>query len=149
MGFLSGSGKVVKVIGKGAWKVGTKSVVFAGKVAGKSTLWVVKKVAVDPAKNKIVDWKLVQNASAVRAAIQNGNCGVCGKQMNTRKADFCSTACSMAAYESWSVVTKEKVNAHVKKNGQQSDSMSLYFDCGCNTKGLTHNGCAQYGFMEI
>lgn len=149
MGFLSSSGKVVKVVGKGAWKAGTKSVKFAGVAAGKSFLWVVKKAAVDPAKNKILDWKLVKNASEVRATIQQGNCGYCGKKMNNRRADFCSSKCSLNAYESWSEVVKEKQNVHVKRTGVQSDPMSLYFDCGCNTKGLTHNGCSQYGYMEI
>lgn len=149
MGFLSGSGKVVKVIGKSAWKAGTKAVTFAGRAAGKSTLWVVKKAAVDPAKNKILDWKLVKNASAVRAAIQQGNCGNCGKRMNDRRADFCSPKCSMAAYESWSEVRQERVNVHVKKTGNRSDTMGNWFDCGCNVNGLTHNGCSEYGYMEI
>jgi endogenous inhibitor of DNA gyrase (YacG/DUF329 family) len=147
MGFLSGSGKVVKAISKTAWKAGTKSVKFAGKAAGKSTLWVVKKAAVDPAKNKILDWKLVKNAGSVREAIKNGNCGQCGKKMNTRNADFCSAKCSMEAYESWSDVRAERVNLHAKP--KDNDPMNLYFPCGCNKKGLTHSGCAEYGFMEI
>lgn len=147
MGFFSGAGKVVKVISKGAWKVGTKSVKFAGKTAGKSTLWVVKKAAVDPTKNKILDWSLVKNAGKVREAIGRGECGNCGKKKVGNKADFCSAKCSMEAYESWSDVRPERINVHAKPKDQ--DPLNLYFECGCNKKSMTHNGCDQYGYMEI
>ncbi len=150
MGFFSSApGKIVKKVTKTSWKVGTKTLSFAGKTAKNGTVFVVTKVAVDPVKRKVLNWSLVSAAGKVRA--KNGQCVGCGKPLGilSGKADICSTNCSLEVYESWSEAKPEKINNFAGTGRKMSNPNGLYLDCGCNKNWLSHSGnCSQFAYMD-
>ena len=130
MGFWSSTADFSKKVAIGTAKSGGKFIWWGTKKATKGTVWVVKKAAVDPAKRKIINKGLVPADAFERAT--RGECASCGKKFHTKggKFQFCSTACSLSAFESWSKVESEKVNVHAKKGGGDG----LYYSCGVHNK---------------
>jgi endogenous inhibitor of DNA gyrase (YacG/DUF329 family) len=129
MGWLSSGASFTLKVAVDTAKGGAKFVWWGTKKAGKGTVWVVKKAAVDPAKRKIINKGLVPAEAFER--VTRGECAACGKKFHTKggKFQFCSTACSLSAFESWSSVKTEKVNVHAKDTGD-----GLYYPCGVHNK---------------
>ena len=147
--FSSRPGKIVKKVTTASWQVGTKTVLFAGEKAGKGSVWVIKKAAVDPVKRKVLNWSLVSALGKARA--KNGQCAGCGKTLGmfAGKADICSTSCALGVYESWSEAKQERVNNFAGTGRKMSNPNGLYLDCGCNKNWLSHSGsCSQFAYMD-
>ncbi len=133
--------------GKAAWKSGAFLLKWGGKAATKGTVFVIKKVAVDPASKKIKNWKLVEKALDSKAKVQemrdlikNGQCANCGKKTKTSffggQEDYCSASCAQKAAVQFNEVEQVKVPDTAKAG----DRPTLV--CGCNRLNLFHAaGC--------
>ena len=137
--------KFAKIGESKAWKVGAKIVKVPGKAAIKGGWWVVKKVAVDPAKRKILDMSLVQKAgklAEVKQRLAAQQCAQCGKKLRHKtgpvdvNVHFCSEKCGVAAFAAWSLMEKEE---QTPREADPDGWNDLHFPCcGKNKKGGIH-----------
>lgn len=129
--------------GKAAWKAGAFLLKWGAKPAAKGSVWTIKKVAVDPAAKKIVNWSLVEKGlgakhkiQEMRELIKNGQCANCGKKTSTGffggQDDVCSASCAQAMAIAYNEVKEVKVP------DTETDSNSLYLACGCNRLNMFH-----------
>lgn len=134
--------RIVLATGKGVWKAGAYVTKVSGKTAGKGSVWVLKKVAVDPVGMRVKDWKMVKAGRSVAELKErlkkHGECIGCGKAFREHtKREFCTPACASSAAEQWNDYRRESVKPAVV------ESNDLYLNCGCNRKNLFHGaGCA-------
>jgi hypothetical protein len=131
--------RAARIVLGGPLKAGARFAAWSGKKAGRGSVWVVKKVAVDPASRKVQDWGLVKNGRALKEALKkDGLCPNCGKGFrDANKHDVCSAKCAQAMAEQFSKVKQEKVELAVDQSNE------LYLNCGCNRKNLFHaTGCS-------
>lgn len=141
-----GAKKIIIATGTGIWKAGAFLLTWGGKGAVKGSVWVVKRVAVDPAKRKVSDWSVVRKTSAgkdlykkYKEMIKNSQCFGCGKEFPGKngKYHYCSTACAQNAATAFNVVEQVKIPDTIDGNDK-----SLYLTCGCNRQNLFHgSGC--------
>lgn len=135
--------------GKAAWRSGAFLLKWGGKPAAKGSVWTIKKVAVDPAARKIKDWGPVaatlnaaDKVTAMREAIQNGNCAECGKKMSTGwggPKDFCKLKCAEKAAVRFNEMAQVQAGEDSIKG---EDENGLYLTCNCNRKNTYHgSGC--------
>lgn len=134
--------------GAAAWKSGAFVLKWGTKAAAKGSVWVIKKVAVDPAAKKIKNWSLVEKALDSKAKVQemrdlikNGQCAACGKKTKTSffggQEDYCSAKCAQNAAVQFNQVEQVKVPDTAKAG----DRPTLV--CGCNRLNLYHvDGCS-------
>lgn len=134
--------------GKAAWRTGAFLLKWGAKPAAKGSVWVIKKTAVDPAKQKITNWAMVEatlNAAhkvqAMKDAIRDGNCAQCGKKISTGlfggPRDFCKPKCAQNAALQFNEVEQVKAGADSIEN---DDDNNLHLTCGCNRKNKFHGG---------
>ena len=133
--------------GKAAWKSGAFLLSWGAKPAAKGTVWVIKKVAVDPAAKKITNMSLVEKGLGAKAkvqelksAIQNQQCAKCGKPTSSGwlggQEHFCSASCA----QDWAIQFNKVEAVKVPDTVKASDRPTLV--CGCNRLGLFHgSGC--------
>jgi hypothetical protein len=134
--------KVTLATGKAMWKVGAVLNKVAGKPAAAGSVWVLKKVAVDPVSMRVKNWKAVQAGASLKERLtKHGLCVGCGKAFREHtKREFCTPKCAAETAETWNEYAQEKVQL-----APVGGDNSLHLNCGCNRKNVFHASTCAVG----
>lgn len=134
--------KIILATGTAAWKVGAVVSKVGGRAAASGSVWVIKKVVVNPVSMRVNDWGAVRNGKALRERLRReGACVGCGKAFReSKKREFCSPECANRAADSWNSYKQEKV-----KLAPADGDGGLYLNCGCNRKNTFHAASCAVG----